>query len=346
MAHILFGVSGQGSGHSYRSKEIIDHLESSGHTVQVISYKKGYKNLKPFFKVTEVVGPVLIYKNNRLQYFKTAFTNILESPGLRKSYKKVKELAKKQKPDIIITDFEPLSSLYGYLHNIPVISIDNQHQITNTKISYPIRYKKDATAARVITKLMTYGANEYIITSFFETEITKPHTYLVPPIVGKDVQELETEEKPFTFVYVTSQFDKLIPILHKINRTFVVYGFNAEKKDKNIIFKPPSRGEFLQDLSRCDSIIANAGLTLISEALYLKKPFCAIPVRGQFEQILNAYYLEKLGYGTMITRIKKDYIENFLSQKSSFASNLSQYSQQNNSGFFIQLNSLLKKHIS
>ena len=35
----------------------------------------------------------------------------------------------------------------------------------------------------------------------------------------------------------------------------------------------------------------------MGEAVYLKKPMLAVPVRGQFEQILNARYLAKLGYG-------------------------------------------------
>ena len=36
---------------------------------------------------------------------------------------------------------------------------------------------------------------------------------------------------------------------------------------------------------------------LISEALYLGKPYLALPMQGQFEQQLNAFCLEQLGYG-------------------------------------------------
>jgi uncharacterized protein (TIGR00661 family) len=45
-------------------------------------------------------------------------------------------------------------------------------------------------------------------------------------------------------------------------------------------------------------VIANSGFSLICEALYLGKPYLAIPVRHQFEQVLNAYYVDKMGYGT------------------------------------------------
>ena len=36
----------------------------------------------------------------------------------------------------------------------------------------------------------------------------------------------------------------------------------------------------------------------MSEAVYLRKPMLALPLAGQFEQEMNARYLERLGYGT------------------------------------------------
>ena len=43
--------------------------------------------------------------------------------------------------------------------------------------------------------------------------------------------------------------------------------------------------------------VANGGLSLIGEAVYLGKPIFSVPVRNQYEQVLNARYLEELGYG-------------------------------------------------
>ena len=44
-------------------------------------------------------------------------------------------------------------------------------------------------------------------------------------------------------------------------------------------------------------MIAGGGFSLLSECVYLHKPALSIPVAGQFEQTLNARYLERLGYG-------------------------------------------------
>jgi uncharacterized protein (TIGR00661 family) len=40
--------------------------------------------------------------------------------------------------------------------------------------------------------------------------------------------------------------------------------------------------------------MATAGFTLISEALHLKKPYLALPMIGQFEQAINAVFLEEM----------------------------------------------------
>jgi UDP:flavonoid glycosyltransferase YjiC (YdhE family) len=49
MTRILYGLSGEGSGHSSRSKQMARHLESLGHEVWLASYDRGYRNLKDEF---------------------------------------------------------------------------------------------------------------------------------------------------------------------------------------------------------------------------------------------------------------------------------------------------------
>ena len=55
MAKIVHGVSGEESGHSSRAREMIKHLKQLGHTVKVVSYDRGYNNLKFDFDVFELV---------------------------------------------------------------------------------------------------------------------------------------------------------------------------------------------------------------------------------------------------------------------------------------------------
>jgi uncharacterized protein (TIGR00661 family) len=70
-----------------------------------------------------------------------------------------------------------------------------------------------------------------------------------------------------------------------------------EAVEGNLRFRPFDERAFVDDLASARGVIAGGGFTLMGEAVYLKKPMLAVPVRGQFEQILNARYLTKLGYG-------------------------------------------------
>ena len=77
MANILYGVNGEGAGHSTRAKEVLSHLVSKGHTVQVATFDRGLQNLKPHFDVTEIYGFRIAYVNNRVRYKRTIARNLL-----------------------------------------------------------------------------------------------------------------------------------------------------------------------------------------------------------------------------------------------------------------------------
>ena len=61
-------------------------------------------------------------------------------------------------------------------------------------------------------------------------------------------------------------------------------------------------------------VMATAGFTLITESLHLKKPYLALPMTGQFEQSINAVFLEKLACGVNMDRIDRKGIETFLTR--------------------------------
>jgi uncharacterized protein (TIGR00661 family) len=74
-------------------------------------------------------------------------------------------------------------------------------------------------------------------------------------------------------------------------------GLEEEQVEGNLRFRPFSEDGFISDLASAKGVIAGGGFTLMGECVYLHKPMLAVPIEGQFEQILNARYLEKLGYG-------------------------------------------------
>lgn len=68
-------------------------------------------------------------------------------------------------------------------------------------------------------------------------------------------------------------------------------------------FAPFSGEGFLDDLRTARAVIAGGGFSLMSEAVSLEEPMLSIPIEDQFEQDLNARYLEQLRYGAWTRKL-------------------------------------------
>jgi len=343
MANILYGVNGEGAGHSTRAKEVLTHLVAQGHRVHVASFDRGLQNLKADFDVTEIYGFHFAYVNNRVRYKRTIAKNLITVPQAAKSLSHLNGLVDEWKTDLVITDFEPLTCHIGHKRRLPVISIDNQHCLTNAAVSYPKQYRRDAAAAKLVTKLMTPRANAYLVISFFDAPVRKRNTFLFPPLLRQQILNATPTEHDHVLVYVTSPAPALAKLLGSVRCRFIAYGFGREgnNEEGNIVFKKPSLDGFFSDLVSSRAIIANSGFSLVTEALHLAKPYLAVPVSHQFEQIFNAYWLEKSGYGAYWEQLNKERIESFLYNVPHYRGRLEKYPRQGNQALFEKLDALI-----
>ena len=346
MANILYGVNGEGAGHSTRAKEVLSHLAAQGHKVHVASFDRGLQNLKDKFDVTEIYGFRFAYVNNRVRYKRTIAKNLITVPQARKSLHQLNELIDEQEINLIITDFEPLTCHIGHKRRIPVISIDNQHCLTNAVVSYPKQYRRDAAAAKIVTRLMTPHANAYLVISFFTAALRKRNTYLFPPILRQEILNATPSEGDHVLVYVTSPAPALARLLNSVRGRFIAYGFGRDGEDGNIVYKKPSLNGFFSDLVAARAIIANSGFSLVTEALHLGKPYLAVPVSHQFEQIFNAYWLQKTGYGAYWEELNKECIDSFLYNLPQYREALRGYSRQGNGALLGKLDALIASHVA
>jgi uncharacterized protein (TIGR00661 family) len=341
MANILYGVNGEGSGHSTRAKEVISHLQLRGHKLHIVSFDRGLRNLTESFPVTEIFGLSLAYVNNRVRYKRTVAGNMIKAPRAARSLKALSRLVDENKIDLVITDFEPLSCHVGRRKRLPVIVIDNQHTITNANVALPRGFRRDVAATRLVTRMMTPHADAYLALSFFSAPVKKRNTFLFPPILRQEVLSATPTSGDYVLVYVTSPTRELATLLKQVRCRFVAYGFGIESQEGNVQFKKPSLDGFLRDLSGAKAVIANAGFSLISEALYLDKPYLAIPVKNQFEQTFNAYYVHKLGYGAWWEDVGKEQIESFLFNLPFYSDNLHSYPRANNGAILAKVDELI-----
>jgi uncharacterized protein (TIGR00661 family) len=324
---ILYGLAGEGFGHSSRAREIIPYLKKKGHKVKVVTYGQAVSVLKKEgFDVFKIKGMHMEFEQGKLNHketivnsLKNFLSNINKSGDIRKLMK--------EKFDLCISDMEPLVAMLSNWYHLPLLSIDNQHRLTNLELKVPTKYLLDHLTAKFIVNLFVSAADWYVITSFSKAKIKqkyKSKTFIVPPIVRGKVRRLKPKSKNYILVYLTKKDERVLKILKSFNENFVVYGYDAERKDKNLRFHRAGDG-FLKDLAECKAIIASAGFTLISESLYLKKPYFALPLKGQFEQVLNALFLRQSGFGDYSDEPDKEKTKNFLNNLGKYKKNLARY---------------------
>lgn len=327
MAKILYGVSGEGSGHSSRAKLIGKYLLEQGHELIIASYDRGYRNLCDEFTVVEIVGLSIASRDNKVSVLKTLTENISKIPEGSKAFKRLKKLFVEFQPDCVFTDFEPTTAYLAHHFGIPLVSLDNQHRMRYMTYERPKSLKKEALMTETIIRAMVPKPWYSLITSFHFGELKNTRSAVFPPILRPAVLEFAATKQNHILVYITYGFESLLEQLKKFPReTFYIYGASkGETVEENLHFKNFSEKGFLSDLASCKAVIASAGFTLISEALHFKKPYLAFPTIGQYEQQLNAYMLDKQGYGRQCLQPSTDAIAAFLYQLEEFDLKLKDY---------------------
>jgi uncharacterized protein (TIGR00661 family) len=344
---ILYAVCGEGMGHAIRSSVIINHLKNK-YGVMVVSSDRAYKYLSnKFDNVYNIEGFNIVYKNNEVKNTRTFLKAMKGLPkDMKNNMKVLHRLIKEFKPNIILSDFEAYSNIIAKVMRIPLISVDNQHVMSKCKIKVPKKYTSSKLAARSVIRTFIVMPKRYLVTTFFYPQAkNKERVLLFPPVLRDEILDTKPSTGNHIFVYQTSKtYEKLIPELKKINKKFVIYGLNKEGKDGNLTFRKFNEDIFLKEFASCKAVITNGGFTLIGEALYFKKPILSVPVRKQFEQILNAIYLDKLGYGEYHKDLNKKIIEEFLFKLGKYRKNLEKYKREDNSRILKEIDNLIERY--
>jgi uncharacterized protein (TIGR00661 family) len=338
---ILYGVVGEGMGHATRSKVVCEHLVARGHHVKIVVSGRAHAFLaKSFPDVVEIKGLTIRYVDGRMDRDGTLGRNVLAAPGIvSENVRRYFDSFEGFDPDCVISDFDSFAYLYAKRHGLPILSIDNQQIISRCKLDPAAKegVKIDYQLTKAFVRAKLPGCDHYLITTFFYPPIRKKYaadTELVPPILRKIILDAKPRAHPggHVLVYQTSTSDKtLLPTLNRIeDERFVVYGLRRNDRVGNCTVKDFSEEGFVSDLASAKAVVTNGGLSLIGEAIFLGKPIYSVPVRNQFEQVLNARYLELLGYGLEAPRIDADLLRLFLRELPRYAARVARYKQSGN----------------
>ena len=337
---IIYGIAGEGNGHVMRSKEILDFLKKEGHEVMVFSHGKGYKYLKSKGTVNRMVGFHIYYFNNRALGLGTGLINLLRSPFMLLYNLKYFATFLRFKPDVVISDFEPWTNYFAYLTGKPLISLENQSMINHSSYHVPVKQWFNKLASQLIVTLFVPFAKKRICPLFYTPKHVPKRFKIVPSLLQKEIIPWKKKVKigKHVFVYQTSPSNrKMFDLLKKRSETYIVYGFNKEKTDGNIIYRKFNDKKFYEDLANARAVICNGGLMLMTEALYLGKSIYSIPVEKQFEQFLNAYFLEEEGLGVMSKHFEQEIFEKLLKDTKKYTKNIEKVVFDKNEKLFKEL---------
>ncbi len=349
---ILYGVVGEGMGHATRSRVILEHLLSAKHELRVIVSGRAHAFLSSRFegradiRITEIEGLNLRFEGNELDLSESILSNLEKAPAaLAKNLSVMTEVLEGFGPEVVISDFESTAYFYGRLNRVPVISIDNMQVINRCRHDRFVSDDKSFSfqMAKLAVKAKLPGAYHYLVTSFFFPPVRKPRTTLVPPILRPELLRARREPGAHVLVYQTAATNTaLVPALQSLPYEFKLYGMGREGKEKNVTLRAFSETGFVDDLRTARAVIAGGGYSLMGEAVHLHVPMLSVPIGGQYEQELNARYLEKLGYGMYAEKIDVDVMKRFLADTDAMAHALEKYVPRDNSMLFSCIDELLR----
>ena len=345
---VFYCVCGEGMGHAIRTGVIVDRIKDK-YDIYIFSSDRAYEYLNSKFdNVYEIGGFNTVYINNKVNNLKTLSNAAKRNPtNIKVGYEILYKKAIQLHPDVIVTDFEIYATIVSKLRNIPLISLDNIHMITQTKIDYPKNKIGEMLKAKGVIKTYVIKPKVHILTSFFYPRIkARKNAVIYPPIIREDILKLEPKKGNHIIVYQTSrESEKLVKRLKLLkNEQFIVYGFNKDEIDENLTYKSFNENEFYEDLASAKAVICNGGFTFISEAIHLKKPIYSVPAIGNFEQILNGFYVQKLGYGEYHEAMAAEKISRFLKRLPRYQEKLSKVKKTNNDGIVRELIYRIEKY--
>jgi uncharacterized protein (TIGR00661 family) len=342
MARILYGVVGEGMGHAIRSRVVIDHL-ARVHDVQVVVSGRAHDYLKARERdrlgVKRIWGLSIVYEDNEVRSFRTVLANVAGAAlgGWPRNVRAWFDVVEAFRPDVVVSDFETWSYLFARTRNLPCISVDNIQIVNRCEHPHEViaGHEKDFLVAKGIVKAKLPGCFHYLVTTFFRPPVAKPRTTLHPPVLRPEILAARPEPGEHVLVYQTSTSNPALPeILRRSGRECRMYGLRrdlrADERDGSLLWRPFAEETFVEDLRTARAVVSGGSFTLMSECVYLHKPMLAVPVRKQFEQVLNARWLERLGYGAAAEEITADGLARFLERVPELERALGGYRQDGN----------------
>lgn len=291
---IFYAIQGTGNGHLSRAVELYPYLKKYGEVDFFLSGSNS--SLKSSLPIKfKSKGLSLFYKHSGgLDYNK-----ILGSLTLN-IVKDAKSLPL-ENYDLIINDFEFVTSLACSLKKIPCVHFGHQASFYSKKTPRP--NKRNPFGNFILENFVK--SNQHIGLHFDNYD-----NHIYNPIIKEDIIQASPINDGHVTVYLPQYAIQILEphFLRQSKFHFEVFTKEVDRITckKNITYFPINNDQFTSSMIRCYGIITAGGFETPAEAMYMNKKVLSIPIIKHYEQECNAKALEKMGV-MVLKKIDKNF---------------------------------------
>lgn len=339
MATIFYSLMGEGRGHAARARAMVEQLRNRHRVIlytsyDALSFLRGVYGASEGIEVREIEGLKFHYSDQKLRLTKTIAhgfslwrrqTDVLNA--LRPEFDR-------ERPDLLVTDFEPLLPRLAHQLGVPVLSLDHQHFLVAYDLSsLPLHLRTYAIVMRGFVRMFKIRPQRFVVSAFYKPPLRRGYEDVnqVGPLLRPAVRSMQPTRSEYVLSYLRrSTPPDVVDMLASLNLPMRVYGLGERPPQGPLEFRAIDEQTFVEDLASCDCVIAAAGNQLLGEALHFRKPFFALPEQKHHEQCINACFLQQLGGGDWVPveRVSREDLRAFLDRRESYREHLEQSPEQ------------------
>jgi len=192
--------------------------------------------------------------------------------------------------DIVINDFEPVSSWACYMKNKPCIGLSHQAAVLSEHAPKP---EDTDMMGRLILK------NYAPVSAQYGFHFSRFDTNIFTPVIRQQVRDQKIDNKGHYTVYLPAYDDKrLVKRLTDFKDVkWDVFSKHNKKtfRYKNVSIQPIDNEKFIKSMAESAAVLCGGGFETPAEALFMGKKLLVIPMKTQYEQQLNAATLKEMG---------------------------------------------------
>ncbi len=307
MATIFYSMAGEGRGHATRVRAVAQHLRAR-HDVVLFCPGAAHAFLAPLFaddpRVTVEPLPGLFFRydsRDRVHALRTAGSALRYACALPRLVDRLAARVERERPALVISDFEPALPRAARRVGVPVVSLSHQAFLLACDLrQLPRGLRVHAALMGLVVRAFQARPTATIVSSFYAAPL-KPG-YAHAHQTGVLLRPAIRASRPRRGAHLVCYLRRALPInvaraLQATGRPVRIYGLGERPPEGRLEFRAIDEEGFVADLASAEALISTAGNQLVGEALFLGKPVFAIPEDNNREQSINAWFLRASGAG-------------------------------------------------